>query len=529
MKRLPAMLVGAAVSALVIGVPAPARGQATGHLGPPRHAPGSFGTTRAASLQGRRGYLVPDPAALDQAKAAASSSDRVRVQPSSSGAPVAFRSWKGVYDTSVSPSDSTGAIGPTRYVELVNDQFAIYDRTNNAALSSGTLAALTGDASGSLTDPQVVWDQGTSRFYYAVLDASSNVFEVGFSTTDSPTTEADWCQYTDDPGYGSNLPDYPKLGDTQDFLLIGANVFGSDGTYLRSDVDWITKPGPGAMCPSGDSFLTGQKQTLKNADGSKAFTPVPVQQTDASSSGWVIAAKDLTGSSRRTLSLFSVTKNADGTANIAGTATSVTVPTYKLPPSAPQKGTSAVLDTMDGRLTQAVSAIDPTIGSAAIWTQHTIAGGAGSMVRWYEIDPARHLQLQTGNASSASLDAFNGAIAPDRAVSAAGSAFGDSMVLAFDTSSSTTDVAFQMVSKVGADVQSTFVLIRQSAGPSVDFTCFAPDGPPCRWGDYAAASPDPAASLTGSHGQVWLTDTYNVSSTNNTNVDWRTQNVGAAP
>ena len=68
-----------------------------------------------------------------------------------------------------------------------------------------------------------------------------------------------------------------------------------------------------------------------------------------------------------------------------------------------------------------------------------------------------------------------------------------------------------------------------SAGPNVDFTCFAPDGPPCRWGDYAGASPDPAATLTGSHGQVWLTDTYNVSSTNNTNVDWRTQNVGAAP
>ena len=528
MKRMPAMLVCVAVSALVIGVPSPARGQAVRHLQPPRRAAGPFGATPAASLQARRGYLVPDPAGLARAKATATSR-HVALAPADPSSPVAFRSWKGVYDTSVSPSDSTGAIGPTRYIELVNDQFGIYDRTNNTALSSGTIATLTGDASGSLTDPQILWDPGTARFYYVVLDTSSNVFEVGFSTTDTPTTAADWCQYTDDPGYGSSLPDYPKLGDTQDFLLIGVNVFDSNGLYLRSDVDWVTKPAPGPTCPSAGSFGTGQKQTLKNADGTKAVTPVPVNQIDTSAGGWIIAAKDLTGSTRRTLSLFSVTTNPDGTANIAGTATSVIVSTYALPPPAPQKGTTAVLDTMDGRLTQAVSAIDPTIGSVVIWTQHTISGGAGSMVRWYEIDPARHLQLQTGNASSAWLDVFNGAIAPDRAMSAGGSAFGDAMVLAFDTSSSSTDVAFQMVSKIGAGAQSAFVLVRQSAGPNVDFTCFAPDGPPCRWGDYAGASPDPAATLTGSHGQVWLTDTYNVSSTNNTNVDWRTQNVGAAP
>ncbi|TMK80676.1 MAG: hypothetical protein E6G47_06355 [Actinobacteria bacterium] len=501
MKRMPAMLVCVAASALVIGVPSPARGQAVRHLQPPRRAAGPFGATPAASQQARRGYLVPDPAGLARAKATATSR-HVALAPPDPSSPVAFRSWKGVYDTSVSPPDSTGAIGPTRYIELVNDQFGIYDRTNNTALSSGTIATLTGDASGSLTDPQILWDPGTARFYYVVLDTSSNVFDVGFSTTDTPTTAADWCQYTDDPGYGSSLPDYPKLGDTQDFLLIGVNV----GLYLRSDVDWVTKPAPGPTCPSAGSFRTGQKQTLKNADGTKAVTPVPVNQIDTSAGGWIIAAKDLTGSTRRTLSLFSVTTNPDGTANIAGTATSVIVSTYALPPPAPQKGTTAVLDTMDGRLTQAVSAIDPTIGSVVIWTQHTISGGAG-----------------------VSLDVFNGAIAPDRAMSAGGSAFGDAMVLAFDTSSSSTDVAFQMVSKIGASAQSAFVLVRQSAGPNVDFTCFAPDGPPCRWGDYAGASPDPAATLTGSHGQVWLTDTYNVSSTNNTNVDWRTQNVGAAP
>ncbi len=353
------------------------------------------------------------------------------------------------------------------------------------------------------------------------------MFEVGFSKTETPGTSTDWCKYSDDAGYGSNVPDYPKLGDTQDFLLIGVNVFNSAGTYLRSDVDWITKPPAGPTCPSATSFLTGQRTSLLNADGTKAFTPVPANQTDTSSSGWIVAAKDLTGGSASSLSVFSVTKKADGTANIAGTGTSVSVASYAVPPSAPQKGTLSVLDTMDGRLTQAVSAIDPSHGVVATWTQHTVAGGAGSEVRWYEIDGVRHTQLQTGKATSASLDVLNGAIAPDRLVVGAATAFGDSMVLGFDTASSTTDVAFQIVSKIGAAAQSSFVLIRQSAGPNADFTCFDPYGPPCRWGDYSGASPDPGASLMGSHGQVWLTNTYNVSSTNNSNADWRSQNVGA--
>ena len=56
---------------------------------------------------------------------------------------------------------------------------------------------------------------------------------------------------------------------------------------------------------------------------------------------------------------------------------------FKLPPNVPQPGSTDKLDSLDGRLTQAVAAADPGAGgSEAIWTQHTIAGGAGTVVRW---------------------------------------------------------------------------------------------------------------------------------------------------
>src|SRR6478672_4441806 len=103
-----AMLVCAAVSALLIGVASPARGVAVRHLLSPRRAAGPFAATIAAAQRAGRGYLVPDPAGLARAKAATPSRHRVST-PADPYAPVAFRSWKGVYDTSVSPSDSTGA------------------------------------------------------------------------------------------------------------------------------------------------------------------------------------------------------------------------------------------------------------------------------------------------------------------------------------------------------------------------------------------------------------------------------------
>ena len=148
----------------------------------------------------------------------------------------------------------------------MNQQFAIYDRTNDTPLDSGPLSELTGRDSARLFDPQIMWDPDTRRFYYAVLQSDHDPGSlkwhhllVGFSTTDTPSTSADFCQYT--INYGRDLPDYPKLGDTQDFLLIGVNSFSEDGVY-RADVVAITKPAAGSYCPLGSSLSVTVQQGL---------------------------------------------------------------------------------------------------------------------------------------------------------------------------------------------------------------------------------------------------------------------------
>jgi hypothetical protein len=52
---------------------------------------------------------------------------------------------------------------------------------------------------------------------------------------------------------------------------------------------------------------------------------------------------------------------------------------FKIPPNVPQPGSTDQIDSLDGRLTQAVAAADPgASGAEAVWTQQTIAGGAGT-------------------------------------------------------------------------------------------------------------------------------------------------------
>ena len=105
-------------------------------------------------------------------------------------------------------------------------------------------------------------------------------------------------------------------------------------------------------------------------------------------------------------------------------------------------------------------------------------------------------------------------MSPDRAVNPSGKAFGGNMVVGFNTSNSTTCPAIQMVSKIGNNPQSGFVMVKQSQGPSTDF----------RWGDYSGASPDPAADLGGTEGNVWLTGEWN-----SPNASWLTENWEAIP
>ena len=442
--------------------------------------------------------------------------------------PTAGPSWLGESENDLAPPDPTGAIGANSYIELINVRYGIYAR-DGSLINDGDLGALTLFPVNELSDPQIVWDPTSQRFYYLAVDFYNSAYAFGYSKTANPQSSTDFCHYYVGAFYSSlYLPDYPKMAVTQDFVLVGTNVFVLAAFYNGSDVDWFQKPTDPA-CP-GQLGTGGIFSNLKNADGTQTSTPEPAVSADASSGGWVVGSADVTTGSASYLTLFKVTKNSSGYATISA-PTRIGVGTYQMPANAPQKGVPQLLDTMDTRLTHAVAGYDPRLGATAVWTSHAVFGGAGAEDRWYEISTSGTPQVsQSGVVSDPNLYVWNGAVAPDRAADDATGATaltGRNMVFGFNTSSVDTYSALQMVSKRGAAAQSAMVMVRQSLGPNVDFACTGGSGGNvCRWGDYAGAVPDP---LTASGGRVWLSGEWNNPPTDGSTPTWQTWNWAATP
>ena len=489
--------------------------------------PASAGPAKTARFDAKRylqthGYLpLRGVATLERAKANAAAI-AAAIQPAANLAtaatlrtPTIGAHWPGVATSNVSPPDANGAIGPNSYVEVVNQKMGIYTRAGSK-LAGASLTTLTGHSGES--DPMVLWDPHTQRFYYNVLNVNNAKMDWGYSKTANPTSiPGSFCSYETTFNYStSSIPDYPKLGQTKDFLMIGVNFYAgaSSSQTTSSDILWVKKPqGTGAVttCPSATSFGTGKITGLLNEDGTQAFTPTPAIQTDPSSTGYIMSMSDIecppncgTGTK---LTVFTLTPNGSNPSVPQISAPdSITVGSYTNPANAPQKNSVNTLDTLDGRITHAVSGFDPVANATTVWVAHAVLGGAGAQVRWYEIKPTplgSGTVVQSGSATSSSLYSFNAGISNDRACTATSCSHGDSMVVGFTTSSSNTFPAIQMVSKAGTNAQSGYVLVRQSGVADSGFTCS-----PCRWGDYGGATPDPAASATAPHGEVWLTNQW---------------------
>jgi len=415
-----------------------------------------------------------------------------------------------------SPPDTTGAIGPTRYIQLVNTQAGIIDRTKTTPgtfIAVGTLNQLAGiAASVNSFDPQVIWDPATNRFYYtmeSIFSASDQRLSFGFSTTPSPNNvTTDWCHYT--LGFGPLDPDYPKLGDSQFFLIIGVNTFRPRGHFVGSDLIAISKPAAGTACPAFGTFKVGVKLNLVDSGGHQVFTPVPANQIDPSATGFVVAISQPLPSDK--LWFFNVTRNSTTGFPLFGPARGVTVRTYAISPDADQPVFTQKLHTLDARMTQAVQAIDPRFGTFSFWTQHTVLQhflpGSGlpdnSLVRWYEINPVPEtpVVLHWEGLADCCGFFFNAAISPDRRSDGTIHAFGNDYVIEYNYSCKICGI-----NPLAAE-RSSFKggVVRAGVGPYRDKSCTTP-GSTCRWGDYSAATPDPRPVITGS-GVVWGTNQF---------------------
>jgi hypothetical protein len=441
--------------------------------------------------------------------------------------------FQGLASQGFSPSDSTGAIGPFNFIQLVNVQAGLCNRSSgdcaSGSLTSGSLQGLAGTAATTIVvDPQIIWDSTSRRFYYTMIEifsANDHRLAFGFSKSMGVTDLSNaWCHY--EIGFGTTLPDFPKLGDSQDFVIIGVNAFFPTGLpspddmrFAGSDLIAISKPPAGVTCPPASSFKLGAAFNLVDTAGKQVFTPVPANQIDLlpaglAQAGFVVARNGTVpkGGSNK-LWFFKVTKDSSGTP-VFGKARGLTVNTYKIPPAAAQLGATQTLDTLSAQMTQAVMAFNPRTKRNEFWTQHTIMSPknpALSALRYYEIDPVPSSPklLKTNFISAPFAFVFNGAISPDRVLFGDTAAFGNSFVLEFNRSGLNDPIQIFAASSVNGAALGFIGLTLAAPGtvPYTDSSC-PKDGDTCRWGDYSGASPDPAPDTLGisDSGAVWGTN-----------------------
>ena len=200
---------GARASASANG---PNRGTVGGRTA--RHEAGTWSRTRPATTVIRHGSR-------------ASASARRSPPPSPVNGPLAptkRRSWTGINDTNSTPPDETSAVGTSRYIELVNSKFAIYNKTGNTPVGTGRSTR----SSARRADRRVRSPDHVGRDHEPLLlrgRRRGQRHQEQDRPSDSarpatPTTAADWCKYFDRHRQPT-FYDFPKLGDSKFFAMIG--------------------------------------------------------------------------------------------------------------------------------------------------------------------------------------------------------------------------------------------------------------------------------------------------------------------
>jgi hypothetical protein len=242
------------------------------------------------------------------------------------------------------PPDTHGAVGTTHFVQITNSHIDMWTRQNTQVLplaKSVTLATFFNYTAQTLFDPRVVYDSTWNRWIVTAEafpeSATVQRFFVGVSTSADPTSTFFIYNLNVNLFANNNFWDFPQLGMDQDAVLITANIFNGNN-FLGADFFAVAK----ARLYNGLGFsvpvFTGLVGTL-----------APPIVRDQNASTFLIAAP----SSGTTFSKYTATNTSKGFAISVVGPVSITVPSYSVPPSASQPGTTKLLDTSDSRFVNA--------------------------------------------------------------------------------------------------------------------------------------------------------------------------------
>ncbi len=404
-------------------------------------------------------------------------------------APALIRSFEGVGNlASVSPPDPNGDVGPNHYIQMVNVQFAIFDKSGTMLSGPTEYNALFDGAGGNCEsdnagDPIVLYDELADRWLLSQF-ASPTHMCVAISQTPDPTGS----YYLYEFNVGS-FPDYFKFGVWPDGYYMSAN----ENTYTAYAFDRVKML---AGLPATFQKFTGQTNFLLPSDVDGATAP------PAGSPNYFYTFKDNSyhGGADR-IEVFAFTVNWTTPANSTFALVSsldVTPFTYTACgyfnfECIRQQGTTQRVDSLGEwplfRFPyRNFGSYETLVGVFGVGGG---LGEEGSAQRWFELrktGTAWALYQEGTYDPGDGHDRFNGSVAMDQS---------GNMALGFSVSSSTLYPSIRYTTRLASDPPGTM----QTEAPLI-----AGGGSQTgsdRWGDYSSLSVDPADGCT-----FWYTDEY---------------------
>ena len=410
---------------------------------------------------------------------------------------ISLLNFDGITADGYAPPDANGSVGDAQFVQIVNVQYAVYDKTTGALLLGPVPINTIWSGFGGLCqttnggDPIVLYDKAAARWLVSQLAYTprftSNFQCIAVSTTSDAT--GSYNRYAYD--FGGNLPDYPKFGVWPDAYYGSSNTFsGSSGSFLGAQACAYDRTNMLAGSPAtAICFQQGTNVASLLPSDADGATPPPSGEPD-----FLVS---LSGNGSAALWLFRFHADFSTPSNSTFTGPSkIQVAPFTQPCIAggswtciPQGGTWQQLDSLGDRLMNRLAYRN--LGDhESLVVDHSVVAGSSVGLRWYEIrDPnGKPSVYQQGTYAPDSGFRWMGSVAMDK--------FGD-LALAYSASSPSTYPAVRYAGRLPTDPLGTLETessVVEGTGLQVNLS---------RWGDYSSLSVEPIDDCT-----FWYANEY---------------------
>jgi hypothetical protein len=416
----------------------------------------------------------------------------------------------------VEPPDQGLCVGPGGELETVNLAVAFYDRTGTLALGPVSLNAFFGETSGFnqtfISDPRCYYDSQAQAWFATIVAIDSlnaSHFDVAVNTTTDPTNPWTIYRFNTTDASHPNCPcfgDQPLLGLDAHAVFVSTNEFnigvivGAPSSFNGAQVYAISKA---QLLAGGATAHVSHFSGLMNGGGPAASLQPAITTDPSAPAEYFVDSLDFNATIDNRIGIWAMTNDAvldiGGRPTFSGRVFQSEL--YGQPPNAVQRNSTFTLSANDDRMQQ-VQYVHGTLW-AALDTVVLIPGDTETRAgaAWFTIVPVL-------DASSPPRIRGTSTISGQGYVAAKG----EYLLFPAVTANSNGNAAMVMTIS-GSDLYpsaayatgsgfSILKIVKHGSGPDTGFTCSFPYGPPCRWGDYSAATQDPINS------HLWLATEY---------------------